>query len=143
MKSHRPAAAFSLTEVVLALGIVSFALVALLSLLTVSLMQGTAAREETAIAGMSGQVMATLSQQPFAKLTNSAYSYYFDADGNATTLDQAALYRCVATCSAAALGGSLPQGLPNLTAVRMSFQWPVRATNAQTRVLNATLVNLH
>lgn len=133
--------AFSLVEVIIALGITSFALVALLALLTLSFNEGATAKQETAVAGMGRHVLADLSQKPFTILTNNSYTYYFDSEGNALTSSVSALYRCNASCSSAVLGNPM---LTNLTSVQMTFRWPSSAvTNSQTRVLNATVANLH
>ncbi len=132
---------FSLVEVIMALGITSFALVSLLALLTISFNAGLTAKQETAIAGMSRHVLADLTQKPFHLLTNSSYSYYFDSEGNSLPSSSAALFRCVASCSSTVIGNPM---LTNLTSVQMSFQWPASApTNFQTRILNATVANLH
>jgi type II secretory pathway pseudopilin PulG len=61
----RPAAAFSLVEVVLALGVIGFALLAIIGLLPIGLQSGRASIQETRANHLAEQIFSTLRSQPF------------------------------------------------------------------------------
>jgi uncharacterized protein (TIGR02598 family) len=56
---------FSLVEIVLALGVISFALVAIIGLLPIGLASGRASIQETRANLLAQQIFATLRSQPF------------------------------------------------------------------------------
>lgn len=64
----RRSSGFTLIEVVLALAVISFAVVALLGLLSVSAGSSRSASEDTVIASMSRQVIAEMRSKPFSSL---------------------------------------------------------------------------
>jgi uncharacterized protein (TIGR02598 family) len=61
----RPVASFSLVEVVLALGVISFALLAIIGLFPTALQSGRASIQETRANHLAEQVFSTLRSQPF------------------------------------------------------------------------------
>ncbi|MEO5720646.1 MAG: hypothetical protein ABIR71_04140 [Chthoniobacterales bacterium] len=61
----RANAAFSLVEVVLALGVIGFALLAIIGLLPIGLQSGRASIQETRANHLAAQIFATLRSQPF------------------------------------------------------------------------------
>jgi len=101
-------AGFTLVEIVISLGIVSFAIVALVGLLAVSMGSSRDSAEDTAIATMARQVTAEIRSEKFNNLSMSK-DYYFDGDarfltndiGNADTQTKArAVYLCKMTLTA-------------------------------------------
>jgi type II secretory pathway pseudopilin PulG len=70
--SRRIANAFSLVEVVLALGVVSFAIVAILGILPVGLNTGHAAQDETRAAQIAEDILASLAAQAPANFNNTS-----------------------------------------------------------------------
>ena len=61
----RLVAAFSLAEVVLALGVIGFALLAIIGLLPIGLQSGRASIQETRANHLAAQIFNTLRSQPF------------------------------------------------------------------------------
>ena len=147
---------FSLVEVAVALGITGFALIAILGLLIANVQTGMGAKEETVTADMVQDVLGDLkTQKTFAALQShlgpSAYTYYFDADGNLLSpanpnaVPTGAFYMCatdlkVAVPPASGVAAPWPSNTPRppLITVTMTFSWPA-AHPTQSVVLNATL----
>ncbi len=80
---HRPArgrAGFSLVEVVLALGVVGFAIVAILGVVPVGLSAGKGAQDESRAAQIAQGILAALSSQNFDAVSIPQY----DANGTRT-----------------------------------------------------------
>jgi len=114
--------AFSLVEVVIAIGIVSFALLAMMGLASVSLQSERSSASDTDLAALSQQVFSRLRSLPFASLSDT--NYFFDADGSPTTNSAGAVYECAVTL--AADPSLLPASFKN---ARLQFTWPVSAAN--------------
>jgi uncharacterized protein (TIGR02598 family) len=114
--------AFSLVEIVLAIGIVSFALMAMLGLVSVSLQSDRSSASDTDLAALSQQVISTLRSQPFTNLSGT--NFFFDSDGSLTTNSSGAVYECAVTLTADPL---LPAA--SFKNARLQFTWPVSATN--------------
>lgn len=98
--------AFTLVEVVMALGIFTFALVSMVGLLPVSLKSARQAIEITHISKMVAQVGSELSQGRFADAADSVASHKvwtFDYEGIGTSVASESYYRISA------------DGAPNLT----------------------------
>ncbi|HEX4084236.1 MAG TPA: hypothetical protein VHY22_04945 [Chthoniobacteraceae bacterium] len=122
----RGRAGFSLIEIALALGVIAFALVAIVGLMSVSMKTGRGATEDTLLSSMTGQVMSGLRSQHFvdashpagtqgvlpdtAAVSSSAAitatilpTMYFDNSGallsssSGAPAASGALYQCVAT----------------------------------------------
>jgi uncharacterized protein (TIGR02598 family) len=126
--------AFSLIEVVLAIGILAFAITAMMGLLTVAMQSDKASSSDTAIAAMSRQVFNSLKAMPYASLPTGT-NYYFDADGTECA-PSGALYECAVTL----------KDDPNLAAgnakqVKMTIKWPYGATFGTTNILQAGIAN--
>jgi uncharacterized protein (TIGR02598 family) len=111
---------FSLVEVVIALGIISFAVVALLGLLTVSANSSRFSDEDTVIASIARQVTAELRSTPFATLPTGGATWYFDHEARRLGAATGAIYRCQITLTADADYNS-SSGAPNLYQVRLVF----------------------
>ena len=67
----RSLTAFSLVEVVLALGVIGFALLAIIGLLPIGLQSGRASIQETRATHLAKEVFATLRSQPFTAVNLS------------------------------------------------------------------------
>ncbi len=66
---RRKASAFSLVEVVLALGVIGFSLLAIIGLLPIGLQSGRASIQETRANHLAEQVFSTLRSQPFSNVS--------------------------------------------------------------------------
>ncbi len=112
--------AFSLIEVVLALGIIAFALVAILGMIPVALESNRASIDETRATEIAGQVFATLSSQPFEAISLC---------GNGINLSAADASASSALTIYATRAGEL-QNSPNETAylIRLRFNNAPSAT---------------
>lgn len=77
----RKTTGFSLVEVTLALGIVSFSLVGLLGLLPVGLSNFREARQTMYSAEMIQTLLGKARSMDFTTLQNATQTYYFDAEG--------------------------------------------------------------
>jgi uncharacterized protein (TIGR02598 family) len=123
--------AFSLIEIVLALGIISFALVAMLGLVGVSLNSGREATSDTDLSSMQAQVVAELQAKSFSTLTNTTV-YYFNIDGKLipTSVEAntpgGALYRCQTT----AIPLTTVAPATKYLNLKLDFTWPVGALPA-------------
>jgi len=94
--THKRAVAFSLVEVVLALGVIAIAITAILGLLPVALSTGHSAQDETRAAQIAEDMISAMTSQaptsftnvtlpvpPTIDLTNpSGYTFSADNDGN-------------------------------------------------------------
>ena len=65
----RPGSGFSLVEVVLALGVVSFALVAIIGLLPIGLASGRGSIQESRANHLADEIFATLRAQPYTNVS--------------------------------------------------------------------------
>ena len=105
-------AAFTLVEVALALGIVSFAMVSIFGTLSVGLNTIHDAGVDMTSAQIIAQVSSTLQQTPFDQLeTYAQNSLYFDLAGRQLTTVTNALYRVDLAVSLS--GASTYPGAPN------------------------------
>ena len=85
---------FSLVEVVLALGVISVAVVSLFGLLTISTGSSRLSDEDTVIAAIARQVDTELHNTTFANLPTSGTAWYFDNEGHHLTTAAGAVYQC-------------------------------------------------
>ena len=125
--------AFSLVEVVLALAIISFALLAMFGLISISLKADRDSSSDTVLAEMHRQVMGELRTGTFGNLPSLKY-YYFDVDGSPCTPASSdvpanppsAQYQCRADIAAdqrvTDANYSVTANLKNVT---LTFMWPV------------------
>jgi len=150
----RGESAFSLVEVVLAIGLFSFALLALVGLLTVGLKGSRESGDDTILSLCTETTQALVRAEGFSQvLTNALYApgnttpdFFFDSGGILLT-DSAgaplrtqntnALYGCLVTRPV------LSQATPNLLVYQLKFVWPLAApaANRQQRVVPASLAN--
>ena len=65
---------FSLAEIVIALGVISFALVAIIGLLPIGLASGRATIQETRANHLAEEIFATLRSQPFTNVSLASFS---------------------------------------------------------------------
>jgi len=152
----RGESAFSLVEVVIAIGLVSFALLALVGLLTVGLRSSRESGEDTIMAVCTETTQALVRAEGFSQvLTNALYApgdttpdFFFDSAGTlltdsagapSRTQNADALYGCLVTRSVPALS----QATTNLLVYQLKFVWPLAApaANRQQRVVPASLAN--
>lgn len=134
--SHSRASGFSLVEVTLALGIVTFTLVAIIGLLSVGLDAGRASAEDTAVAGMSRQVLTRLRTVPFpptASLPSPAYLPFTDPPAAvvADSLMAAVFFDNSGDCLDA---NGIPAPLDSSNLIKA---WPVKGSGLETPPKNA------
>ncbi len=152
MKKHPPG--FSLVEVVLALGICAFVLVALIGLFSTGLRTGRESEEQVQAANLASQILTTRFAAPatdtnlngfaipLTALTNE-YRDVFPASGAVVGLDgrtnSTPAYRLV--CRA----GTNAQTGPRLAQVYVMLSWPYQTsvTNAAGRYEALTYVPLY
>ncbi len=127
--------AFSLVEVAISLGVISFVLLALLGLLSVGLDAGKSSREDTVITGLCLATLADLKATPYADLASNTITY-FTYDGGRTSNSDGAYYQCTAEVSD-------PRGLQTNShfskRVKIEIAWPVAAPNRQTNLFETHL----
>lgn len=127
--------AFSLVEVAISLGVVSFVLLALLGLLSVGLDAGKSSREDTIIAGLCLATLAELKATPYADLPSNV-STYFTYDGRATNSAAGPYYQCTVEISD-------PRGLQTNSnfskRVKIEIAWPAASSNRQTNLFETHL----
>ena len=139
---------FSLAEVVLAIGLVSFVLLALVGLLSTGLQASKESAEDTALALCAETVQALVQAEGYrAVLANPLYApdhadltFFFDPSGVLQTDETGAAirsanaesrYGCTVTRSPTA------SGQPHLLMLSLQFAWPLTApaTGRQQRVV--------
>ncbi len=90
--------AFSLIEVVLALGITSVAIIAIIGLLSVSLQGSREASEDTSAAAILSQIVDGLRAEPFDEMRTSLAGtgrvFAFDQEAAPVALGNTASYEC-------------------------------------------------
>lgn len=130
---------FTLTEVVLAIGIISFGIVAVIGLLSVSLEASRESSDDTRLAAMTTLVIDRLRSRPFADLP-PAESITFDIDGNEVSPAPGsgdAYYDCDVVLIPAP--GALST---HLKRVEVRFSWPDGVTPAPNeRTVHATIAH--
>ncbi len=87
---HIRSGGFSLIEIVLALGIISFALVSILGLLAGALSTSRDASDDRIAASMTTRLLSELRSS--ATFQNATTNYYFDVDGQLLTSEDGAVY---------------------------------------------------
>ncbi len=129
---------FSLVEVVLALGLCSFALVSLISLLPVSLDAAKNAVEISRKAKITQQMVAELSQSRFTNVTalsGSSKQKTFDYEGLPTTNSASIYYTASAKVESLASLPGLNAGSPSLARVIIEIRTPHAADTSKTAVV--------
>lgn len=146
--------AFTLVEVVLAIGVVSFGLVSVITLLSLAMQSSKESSEDTNIALMTQTIVALLRSNGYTNVTGtipagsaSSISYYFDARGGisldesgkfltSTTVATATtppVYICTVTnkTSASPAPNFPPAGFPlRFAQLQFDFSWPYGAPAA-------------
>lgn len=144
-----PRSGFSLAEVAIALGIVAFALTAIVGLLSATLKTTRSAVDDLLVSEMSGDIVANLRRQSFSNIPLNP-PIYFDSAGRRlnglnsgsgifatmttnAAIDAGAVYICRILGTN---GGNSPSSdpafegsnaAPNLWRTTLQFQWPVGA----------------
>lgn len=137
--------AFSLTEVVIAIGIISFVLMAIIGLFFMGLQTARESAEDTNLALMTQQINAWSRTQTFTNLTASNRTFFFDAMGEwnrnpngdpAATPPPNSHYACTVSASATSVS-------TNFTYLQYRFEWPLAApiSKRQQRVVIASRAN--
>lgn len=120
--------AFSLVEIVLALGIASFVLLSLLGLSSLTLNQSQQSKRDILWVNMAQSVTTELRGSKWSDLSNLPI-YYFDAEGRRLTNAAGAFYQIEAK-----KGATQPPGVPagaDVACYNLNLNWPVGATNGQ------------
>jgi uncharacterized protein (TIGR02598 family) len=115
-------------EIALALAVVSFALIALLGLISVSLQSSKNASHDTEIALASQYALSQLTSQPYATLAGAvATTNYFDYQGAPTTQSSTtapAVFNCITQTSTTNMAPfAWASGNTNFIAVELTFTW--------------------
>lgn len=129
-----------MVEVVIALGIVAFSLMAIFSLLTVSFDADKAAKDDTVLAAITRGTIGGLRSQPFESalvFANGKPTLYFDVTGAPAASAAQGVYQC--TVSAVSDPGTAGPAGPNLLRVKLDFRWPVGASGGNQRIVRASL----
>jgi len=122
----RPAAAFSLVEVVLALGLVSFAVLAIMGLLPTGLSTLRQAMSQT----VEAQIVRTIGAEAVvAPFTNLASVTYFDDEGLPTAGDNA-FYTVDVTTTNSIFPGSTSAGVLTNSLIALNIQIVARPNPA-------------
>lgn len=122
MTSRPHSCGFSLVEIVLGMGVVCVALVAILGLLSMGVTSSRSSVDESLIAVMSRQVISDLRCQSTGLVAGST-SCFYDASGIPTS-ETKAVYRCSVVVSTSAD--------PNLFNVALNFYRPAGASEPKT-----------
>lgn len=124
--------AFSLIEVVLAMGVVSFAILPLVAVLPIGLATVRDSMDETVTANIAQQVRGELQQLSFGSnstdpvtISNlSSQTYYYTADGIKTqSSDPEAYYKASFEVGSAVAAGTT-YGADNAKAVKVTLKYP-------------------
>lgn len=127
---------FSLVEVVVAIGIISLSLIAILSLLTVGLDASRKSSAATVLSSMAEQLAGEIETSPNLSFP---ISRYFDSTGMSNSSSQS-LYTCQITTNYVS-SAEMASVSTNLVRVSMTFIWPssAPAANRQTQTFYLTL----
>lgn len=133
--------AFSLVEVVLALGIVAFVMVSVLGLMSVGIKANKESAEDIAVGFITQYVASTLRLEGFNEVSvNSDYAdanpdFYFDVNGAPST-SQNGVFACTIT-------RSTPSGAPanGTLFLKAEIAWPRQAVQRTTQIVQISLAN--
>jgi len=153
----REAPAFSLIEVVIALGVITFAITAITGLLSVALKSSRASTDETLVASFAGDIMSDLRRRQFTSAWNSLQAgsnVFFDGSGHPinevgaaisaeTARSQGAVYQC-AISAVPDTNKTATTGAENMGLLTLDFTWPVGSTvPLNRRIIHASLVRTY
>jgi uncharacterized protein (TIGR02598 family) len=134
------AGGFSLVEVVMALGVITFAMMGVLGLLALSANYSAQSSRETTFALMTQSTISYLRNLGFANIpafNNAVPYFYYDVDGrmalqSGKTADTSAAAQSASTysCTVTRYTPDAPQNTNNLIILRLEFSWPVNAPAA-------------
>jgi len=149
--SRRQNRAFSLVEVVLAVGIVAFVLISILGLMSVGIKANRESADDIAISLIVQHVATSLRMEGFANVnananyapSNTSPDFYYDATGagsanGAGSTDANTLYACKVIRSSPA---TVPTS--NVLFLKLEISWPFAApeNNRQKRIVQISLSN--
>jgi uncharacterized protein (TIGR02598 family) len=129
---------FSLVEVVIALGVVSVAIVSILGLLSVLMLTDRESSADSSVAAMATEVIAELRSMPFSELQKKMQTqpipYYFREDGSPQdSISTDTLYRCNVT-------GTLSSSATSYQLL-LTFKWPYNAVKPSAKQLQVCIGN--
>lgn len=119
--------AFSLVEVVLALGIVSFALVALLGLLSVGLKSSKQAGDDTEVAAITWQVVSKLRNATPTFTVGTPISYCYDIRGQEVPATSSLSYYICSFNSRRLPNTEVTANTINAIVGKLEITWPASA----------------
>lgn len=130
----RDHAAFSLVEVTMAIGIVSFAILSVLGTMSVGLSTVRDAKKDTASAQIAAQIGSGMSQTPFASLAAFAAGgpYFFDDGGKRLDGFQAASF----SATVEAVSSAYP-GAPSDVLTTSASKWRITVSSLRPGTTNA------
>ena len=137
--THKTPRAFTLVEVVLALGIVSFSVLAVVGLLSIANETNRRAREEAFAARLASNEFERLRSLSAINFPTSAYSHFYDANlaDLGTALTPAAIYELAIDLV------TPPAPAPADEIINAEVRYPANAPSAnQTKVRYTTLMNV-
>lgn len=125
--ARRAGTAFSLVEVVLAIGIVSFAVVAMLGLMATGLRSAEGSAVDLALANITRSLRAEAQATPYADLSRGEQTFYFTEGGYPTpdNSTEGAFYRVVMTPAVPA--GSITTNNALVMGVQVYHPYPAQA----------------
>lgn len=126
----RRRSAFTLTEVVIAIGIFAVAIIGILSLMATALDNARLSATDTVLAAMAQEITTELRSQAFSNVfatvgSGIAVTNYFLEDGTRTTNAAEALYVCLVNGTGNSSDGSYSNTV--LITGTLGFSWPVPA----------------
>ena len=130
--------AFSLAEIVIALGILAFALVAIIGLLNVGLRSSKDAQIDTIKAATTRSILSSIRTNAPASYAGETRWFNFDGSTNANGVD--AYFECLIATNAP----PPPVSAQRMTGVRIEFRYPLSAPPAgrTTNVFHASIAGV-
>jgi len=154
LPARKSALAFSLIEIVIAIGVFSFAIVAIFGLMAISLNSDKGAASDSTLSRIAETTVSQLRSQGYPSFhTNAAYAasdtnadYFFDSSGQLAVTSAGApqssgqadsVYSCTVTRKATAS--------TNLDYINLEFRWPMAAPKSrqETKVVNTSFANYY
>ncbi len=116
-------ASFSLIEVALALGIISFCVISLFGLMTVAMQESKSSQEDTALALAAKYILSDLRQKPYTNLVDQLY--VFDYQGVPVAASQAGFYTSTVTILPSPFSSIAAWAAdnPSMVGIKLVFTW--------------------